>query len=215
MNATINKLEYELVVHNERIDTYDRKYARYVEASEAVSRLMNPMLSQPKHVMDSIGELLDELDTCFTDIGYTDEGCRFDLDSFQRMQIVRRIVDGDIDALEQVPEKLRKEFADAFEDDAKMDDRHWIRLEFHRRTELIQNQIDSRLEELQRYAGPVSGPNLREGFEHYLDELKDVPENLALLMKTLNSIWIDYKDTAIAVGNHFRRPAIHPDIAAT
>lgn len=206
MNATTKKLEYELVVHNERIDTYYRKYARYHEASGEVARLMVPLLPQQGQVMDRIGELLDGLDTCFMDLGHTDEGGRFDLHRYQCMRIVRGIVDGEIGALNQVPEALRAEFADAFEDDAKADDKHWIRRDFHRRSELIQKQIESYVEELQRYVGPVSGPTVREGFEHYLDELEEVPENLALLMKNLNNVWCDYKEAAIAVANHFNRP---------
>lgn len=206
MNATQRQLEYELVVHNERIDTYFRKFARYQETSGKVARLMVPLLPQQEHVMDRIAELLDGLDTCFMDLGHTDEGCRFDLRSYQCMRIVRGIVDGEIGALDQVPEALRAEFADAFEDDAKADDKHWIRRDFYRRTELIQKQVESYLEELQRFAGPVSDPNVREGFEHYLDELEVVPENLASLMKNLNNVWCDYKEAAIAVANHFNRP---------
>lgn len=206
MNATKRQLEYELVVHNERIDTYFRKYDRYHEATGEVARLMIPLLPRQEHVMDRIDELLDGLDTCFMDLGHTDEGGRFDLHSYQCMRIVRGIVDGEIGALDQVPEALRAEFADAFEHDAKEDGRHLIRLEFHRRTELIQKQVASYLEELQRYVGPVSAPHVREGFEHYLDELEEVPKNLALLMKNLNNVWCDYKEAAIAVARHFNRP---------
>lgn len=109
MNATERQLEYELVVHNERIDTCFRKFDRYHEASGEAARLMVPLLPQQEHVMDRIDELLDGLDTCFMDLGHTDEGGRFDLHSYQCMRIVRGIVDGEIGALDQVPGALRPE----------------------------------------------------------------------------------------------------------
>ncbi len=196
-------LDLVLKAHNARIDAYHRKQAVYADARDEVIRLMVPLQPQQQHVMEKIDELLDELDTCFIELGHLDEGGRFDHEAFECMKIIRRIADGKIHTIDQVPDALQAEFTDAFEDEARMNGEHLIHGDWRRQTEVIEEQVEYCQEELESYVRPASGVNVREGFDQYLVGIKKVPEALELLMENLNNVWFDYKEAASDVGTHF------------
>jgi hypothetical protein len=201
--ATANRDNAIVAIRNQHIDDYLRKRVVHENARKAVLRLMVPMQPYPQDIVTKIEELLEGLDTCFVELGYLDGGGHFDASTYRTMKIVRRIADKKIRSLEEIPEPLHEDFEHAFEPEAKQDDGHWMFDDLHRRTEVIQEQIDGCLEELEIYTGPATGLNAREGFDVYLAGLKKVPKPLELLIEHLNATWFRYKEAAAAAGNHY------------
>jgi hypothetical protein len=196
-------LEYEISARNERIEAYFKKQAAYEDARDLVLRLMVPLQPRQQDTMAKIETLLEELDGYFDELGYLGDGGTFDHESYRRLQIIRRIADGKIRVLDDVPEALRAQYEDAFTEGARTEDGHWVDGDWHRETEVIQDELEACREEFQVCVGPTYGLNAREGFEEYLVGIKKVPEILELLIENLNNVWFDYKNAAAAVGNHF------------
>lgn len=160
---------------------------------------MVPIQPPQQEIMEKIEELIEELDGCFTELGYIGEAGRFDTGTYRIMKVVRGIADDKIRSLDEIPESLRAEFEHAFDEDAKLEGERWILGDLHRETEVIQEQVEGCVEEL----GMCTEDTVREGFEEYLTGLKKVPEALELLIENLNKNWFEYKEAAVAVGSHY------------
>lgn len=199
--ATTSSEDCNVVIRNERIDAYFKKLSIYEKAKNRVLRLMVPIQPPQQEIMEKIEELIEELDGCFTELGYVGETGRFDTDTYRTMKVVRGIADHKIRSLDEIPESLRTEFEHAFDEEAKLEDGRWILDDLHRQTEVIQEQVEGCVEELEMYTDSAT---VREGFEEYLTGLKKVPEALELLIENLNNNWFEYKEAAAAVGNHYR-----------
>ena len=196
-------LGYEISARNARIEAYFKKQAAYEDARDLVRRLMVPLQPRLQDEMAKIEALLEELDGYFDELGYLGDGGAFDHESYHRLQTIRRIADGKIRALDDVPEALRAQCEDAFAEGARTEDGHWVDGDWRRDTEVIEEELEACREEFQDCIEPAYGLNAREGFEEYLVGLKKVPENLERFIENLNNVWFDYKDAAAAVGNHF------------
>lgn len=203
MDAASKSITEALAKRNQSIDEYFEKFRAYEDLRALIQRLMAPIQKRQKTTMDEISERLDELEGYFVELGYLDEGGQFDLASYQRMRVIRRIADGKIRALEEVPAAFRDEFEDAFLADARTDEGLDFNGELYRQTEVIRDEMESTYDCLKRELGPVTGLNVREGFEEYLVDIKDVPQPLQQLICNLNELWFDYKDAARAVACHF------------
>lgn len=160
-------LGYEISMRNARIEAYFKKQAAYERARDMVLRLMIPLQPRQQDTMTKIESVLEELDGYFDELGYLGDGGKFDRESYSRLQTIRRIADGRICSLDQVPNSLRAKYEDAFIEDAKDEDGHWIDGDRHRETEIIQEELEACLEELESCVGPDYGLNAREGFEEY------------------------------------------------
>lgn len=203
MDVTSNAVNEALAKHNLRIDEYVEKFRAYEDLRVLIQRLMVPIQERQKKTIDEISARLEELEGYFIELGYLDEGGYFDLDSYQRMRVMRQIADGQIRALEDVPAAWRDELEDAFHDDAHTEEGLNINGERYRQTETIRDDMASTYEWLKCELDPVAGLHAREGFEEYLAGMKDVPQLLRQLIDNLNELWFDYKAAARAVAYHF------------
>lgn len=203
MDVTSNAVNEALAKHNLRIDEYVEKFRAYEDLRVLIQRLMVPIQERQKKTIDEISARLEELEGYCIELGYLDEGGYFDLDSYQRMRVMRQIADGQIRALEDVPAAWRDELEDAFHDDAHTEEGLNINGELYRQTETIRDDMASTYEWLKCELDPVAGLHAREGFEEYLARMKDVPQLLRQLIDNLNELWFDYKAAARAVAYHF------------
>jgi len=188
---------------NDRIGAYFDKQNAYERARDRVVRLMVPMQPAQADTIARIDELLEELDGFFTELGHIDEAGLFDLDSWQRMRVIRRIADNKIRSLDEVPEALRADFAHAFEEGAMYDDGRCIDGEIRRGTDALEEEIAYSREALDDYLGPAGLLGYREGFDAYLAGVREVPALLEQFIDHLNGIWSDYKNAAAALARHF------------
>jgi len=192
--ATQSKLDEAVRKRNHSLDAYENERSDMEELADSIRRLLGDSpegVEQTLATMDGITSLLDANDDLLVELGCIPEDRGdFDIASYQRMRLERRIADRKIEDLSEVPEQFQDDFRHLF-DDPGADDRP-------RDTEAIRDDLAVNIEELgyeieSHYDFSNFMPQGRTKGSPKLDALRD----------ELNEKWDEFKSAAWAVAHHF------------
>ena len=192
--APASELEEAVRKRNASLDEYlDRRFD-VQEIAKEIRQLLGPSpegIEKTLMTMSDIESLLDANEELLVELGHLPEhGGDFDIVYYQWMRLERRIADGKIEALSDVPKEFHADFSYLFD--------HFYDGRWPRNSEAICDDLDVNLEELDYEV------RSRYDFSNFMPQgrTKRSPK-LDALRAQLNQSWDEFKLAARAVAYHF------------
>lgn len=186
------KMCAKLEEQNRIIRSYHAKWEAYDSMKTVFERLLVPGIGNQEENIRDIHACLDELENLYLEIGYIGESGEFDIEEYQFVLLDRKIREGKIKRLSQVPEDFRHTFEGYFSDEIEelsQEDNDF------RSSSDIGELIDEQRDILSQY--------FEEEYPFCCFLRKNKSPEVEALVDKLNDLWNDYKKLVIDVAYHF------------